>query len=132
MERVVVLEGINDVLNHIVTTSASLTQADAASLRLFNMKTGQPDMRAGFGLSEKFLGQPSPALDEGIVGSVVHNCDIFCSTEVSNDPRYQQRDLARQEGVCAILSVPLKSGDSAVLAEKNFSSYFRKPANQAP
>ena len=47
MERIIVFEGIDEVLQHIVQTAASLTRADAATLRLFNIETGELDIKAG-------------------------------------------------------------------------------------
>lgn len=114
MERVVVFEGIKDVLGHIVKTAASLTQADAASMRLFDINSGLLKITAGVGLSETFLAQPPLALGEGIIGKVVANNKSFLSSNVLENPDCCNKDLADQEGINALLSVPLKNQEKAI------------------
>ncbi len=114
MERVVVFEGIDDVLGHLVKTAASLTQADAASMRLFDIKTGVLEIKAGVGLSSTFMEQPPLALGEGIVGKVVENCEAYRCSNVREDQDCCNKDLTAKEGINAILSVPIKNRDKAI------------------
>lgn len=114
MERVLVFEGIDDVLSHIVKTAASLTQADAASMRLFNIKNGFLEVKAGVGLSPAFMAQPHLALGEGIIGKVVETSTAYKCSNVRMDPDCCNKDLAAQEGINAILSVPLKNREKAI------------------
>lgn len=114
MERVVVFEGIDDVLGHIVKTAASLTLADAASMRLFDLESGLLELKAGVGLSQTFLTQDPLVLGEGIVGKVVMNGKAYRSSNVREDPDCCNKDLAAQEGINALLSVPLKNREKAI------------------
>ena len=114
MERLVVFEGIDEVLEHIVKTAASLTQADAASMRLFDIKTGVLEIKAGVGLSSAFMIQAPLALGEGIVGKVVENCKAYKCSNVRKDANCCNKDLPAQEGINSILSVPLKDREKAI------------------
>lgn len=114
MERVVVFEGIDEVLGHIVKTAASLTQADAASMRLFNIKSGFLEVKAGVGLSSAFMNQEPLALGEGIIGKVVTTGKAYKCSNVREDPDCCNKDLAALEGINAMLSVPLKNREKAI------------------
>nr|MBF0223777.1 GGDEF domain-containing protein [Desulfobulbaceae bacterium] len=114
MERVVVFEGIDEVLGHIVKTAASLTQADAASMRLFNIKSGLLEVKAGVGLSSDFMNQEPLALGEGIIGKVVVTGNSYKCSNVREDQDCCNKDLAAHEGINAILSVPLKNRDKSI------------------
>lgn len=127
MERIIVFEGIDDVLQHIVQTAASLTRADAATLRLFNIETGELDIKAGVGVSDNFLAQPGLKLGEGIIGKVVQNGENFITADISKESRCTQKDLARMENIKSVLSIPLKDKESAIgsltIYRKNGSSF---------
>ena len=71
-ERMIAFDGIDDVFSHIVKTAVQLTQADAASIRLFDMEEGSLNIVNGTGLSQDFLAQPTIRVGEGITGTVVH------------------------------------------------------------
>lgn len=114
MERIIVFEGIEDVLQHIVQTAASLTRSDAATLRLFNIKTGELDIKAGVGVSESFLGQPGLKLGEGIIGKVVQSGESFITDDILKESRCSQKDLALMEGIKSVLSIPLRDKESAI------------------
>lgn len=114
MERVIVFEGIEDVLQHLVKTATSLTSSDAATIRLFNIETGKLDVKTGCGLSECFLDQAPLELGEGIIGRVVQNCEHFVTANVRDEPHCNQKDLAHMEGINSVMSVPLKTRDAAI------------------
>jgi len=114
MERIIVFEGIDEVLQHIVQTAASLTRADAATLRLFNIETGELDIKAGVGVSPDFLAQPGLKLGEGIIGKVIQNGESFITADISKEKRCSQKDLARMESIKSVLSIPLKDKESAI------------------
>ena len=114
MERVIVFEGIDDVLQHIIKTAVSLTRADASTIRLFNIKTGKLEIKTGWGLSNGFLKQPPLSLGEGIVGRVVLSGEPFMTTDVTKVNHCIYKELARMEGIKAILSVPLKTRETTI------------------
>lgn len=114
MERVIVFDGIDEVLEHIVKSAVSLARAEAATLRVFNVATGKLEIKAGFGLSNRFLNQPPLRLGEGIVGRVVLNGESFKTTDVSVEASCVYKELAELEGIKALLSVPLKTSSKTI------------------
>ncbi len=114
MERVIVFEGIDEVLQHIIKTAVSLTRGDASTLRLFNIKTGKLEIKTGWGLSNGFLKQPPLSLGEGIVGRVVLSGEPFMTTDVTKVSHCVYKELAQMEEIKAVLSVPLKTKETTI------------------
>lgn len=114
MERVIVFDGIDEVLQHIVRTAVSLTRSEAATLRVFDIDTGHIGIKAGFGLSNGFLKQPTLKLGEGIVGKVVQSGEMFMTADVTKDPSCVHKELAELEGIKSVLSMPLKTREATV------------------
>lgn len=114
MERVIVFDGLGEVLEYIVKAAVSLTRAEAATIRVFNLETGNIEILSGYGLSTGFLTQPGIKLSEGIVGNVVMSGEPFMTSNVENDPRCVNKELAKLEGIKAVLSVPLKTRETTI------------------
>ncbi|HHL40310.1 MAG TPA: GGDEF domain-containing protein [Deltaproteobacteria bacterium] len=114
MERVVVFDGIEDVLDYIVKTAVSLVRAEAATIRVFNIEKGTLEIKAGYGLSNGFLNQPDVRFGEGVVGGVVKSGKTFMTTDIRRCKECVNIELAKLEGIRAVLSVPLKSRDASI------------------
>ncbi|MBI5286930.1 MAG: GGDEF domain-containing protein [Deltaproteobacteria bacterium] len=114
MERVIVFEGIDEVLQHIIKTAVSLARAEAATIRIFNLKTGKLEIKAGFGLSSGFLNQPPLSIGEGIVGRVILSGEPFMTTDVTKVEHCVYKELTQLEGIKALLAVPLKTRESTI------------------
>ena len=65
-EKIIVFDGIDDIFEHIIKTAVLLTHAEAATIRVFDIKSGTLKIEKGFGVSEKFFTQPSIKIGEGI------------------------------------------------------------------
>ncbi len=113
-EKLIVFDGLEEVFEHIVKTSMMLTLADAATIRVFNMETGTLDIVKGYGVSNVFLTQPPIRLGEGITGRVVLNGKPFSTSDVSSVPGCVNKELARLEGIKALMCVPLRTRDDSV------------------
>lgn len=113
-ERVIVLEGLDDVFEHIVKTSVILTKAEAATIRTFDFTTGKLVIAKGYGLSAGFLSQPPIKLGEGITGHVVLEGKPFSTEDVTKVPHCIHKELAKLEGIKAVLSVPLKTSRNTI------------------
>ncbi len=109
MERIVVFDGINDVLDHIVRNAVALTRAESSTLRIFNVKTGKLHIKASHGASTGYLNQTPLKLGEGILGKVVLDGEAFITNDVSEERHCLYKELAKKEGINSIISVPLKT-----------------------
>lgn len=114
MERIVVFDGINEVLEHIVKNAVSLTRAEAGTLRIFDIETGKIVIKASFGLSKGFLSQAPLKIGEGIVGRVVKDGEPFISPNIHDVKHCVHKELARKEGINSILSMPLKTSHKTI------------------
>ncbi|MCB2183567.1 MAG: sensor domain-containing diguanylate cyclase [Desulfobulbaceae bacterium] len=114
MERVIIFDGLEDVLSHIVKTACSLTRSDACTMRLFNMETGKLDIRAGVGVSKQFQQRPPLSLGEGLIGKVVRDGEFFRTNNLAGETGSCITDSAELEGINSMLSVPLKEAEDAI------------------
>jgi len=113
-ERMIVFDGLDDVFEHIVKTAVALTQAEAATIRVFDIETGTLNIVKGYGVTEGFLSQPPIRVGEGITGTVVQTRKSFSSTNVADDPVCKHNELARLEGIRSIISVPMNTKNSSI------------------
>jgi len=114
MERIVVFDGIDEVLDHIVKSAVSVTRAEAGTLRSFDINSGTLVIKASFGLSKGFLSQAPLNIGEGIVGKVVRDGEPFMSSNIHKVKHCAYKDLAKNEGINSILSVPLKTSNKTI------------------
>jgi len=113
-ERMIVFDGLDDVFEHIVKTAVALTQAEAATIRVFNIETGTLNIVKGFGVTEGFLSQPPIRVGEGITGTVVQSRKSFSTTNVTTDPLCKHSELAQLEGIRSTICVPMNTKDSCI------------------
>lgn len=114
IEKIIVFEGLDDVFEHILRTSVMLTKAEAATIRIFDINTGKLKIVRGFGVSSGFLSQPPIRLGEGITGRVVLEGKPFSTDDVMKVPHCVHKELAKLEGIRAMMSVPLKTREGTI------------------
>ncbi len=113
-EKLIVLDGIDEVFEHITKTTIILTSAEAATIRIFNMEKGTLDMVKGYGLSDGFFKQLPVRIGDGIAGRVVLDGKLFSIADVRQEPQCAKRELAGLENIRAIICVPLKVKESNI------------------
>lgn len=113
-ERMIVFDGLDDVFEHIVKTAVTLTHAEAATIRVFNIETGTLDIVKGYGLTDGFLSQPAVRVGEGITGRVVQSGQPFTTINVQQVPDVKNAEFAQLEGIRSLLCVPMNTRDSTI------------------
>jgi len=113
-ERMIIFDGLDDVFEHIVKTAVALTQAEAATIRIFDIEAGTLDIVKGFGVTEGFLSQPPIRVGEGITGTVVQTRQSFATNDVSTDPLCKNNELAHLEGIRSAICVPINTKESCI------------------
>jgi diguanylate cyclase (GGDEF)-like protein len=113
-EKLIILDGIDEVFEHIIKTIIILTSAEAATMRIFNMEKGTLEMVKGYGLSGGFFKQPSVRIGEGVIGRAVFDGTPYSIADVSRDAQCVKKELAGLENIRAIICVPLKVKDSNI------------------
>jgi signal transduction histidine kinase len=98
---------LDDALKVITREAASLMRAKLCSLKLLDHSREFLDLRASYGASEPYLSQARLAVEESLLGIVVRRKKPLQVENVQLSTRYQSVEIARQEGLVALLSVPL-------------------------
>ncbi|OGC12199.1 histidine kinase [candidate division WOR-1 bacterium RIFOXYA12_FULL_52_29] len=97
---------LEDILGLIVTVTASVMHSKICSLMLLN-KENELEVKATQSISPAYKRKPNLKMGEGIAGlAALENTPIQVS-DVRKDPRYLNRELAKKEKLCSLLSVPI-------------------------
>lgn len=113
-ERMIMFDGLDDVFEHIVKTAVTLTHAEAATIRVFDIESGTLDIVKGYGLGEGFLSQPAVRVGEGITGRVVQSGQPFTTVDVKNVANVKNAEFAQLEGIRSLLCVPMNTRESTI------------------
>jgi two-component system, sensor histidine kinase PdtaS len=98
---------LDEMLELIVEMAAKVMGAPICALRLINPDSGELAIRSAKTNSAAYRERPPLKVGEGITGVVIRERKPVAVTDVRTDPRYHFGDLARQEGLVSMLSVPL-------------------------
>lgn len=103
-----------DALSVITREACQLMDAKMASLLLLDEQREWLDLRASHGAGAAYLNKSRLNLAESLVGNVVRRCRPIQDENVQTSGRYHNVAMARQEGLVALLSVPLVFGGQAL------------------
>jgi two-component system, response regulator PdtaR len=98
---------LEDVLRLIVMVMAEVMDSKICSLMLVDEKKKELVVRATQSISAEYNQKPNLKIGEGVAGKVVEENKPFSVLDVKRDPRYRNTDIARKEGLCSLLCVPL-------------------------
>jgi len=98
---------LEDILGLIVTVTAEVMASKICSLMLLDKETNELIIRATQSVSKEYNKKPPIKLGEGIAGMVAKENRPIRVLDVKEDERYVNRDIARKEGLCSLLCVPL-------------------------
>jgi signal transduction histidine kinase len=105
---------LDDALKVITREASALMRAKLCSLKLLDESRQFLDLRASYGASEAYLSQPRLVVEESLLGIVVRRKKPIQVENVQLSTRYQSVEIARQEGLVALLSVPLIFAGEAI------------------
>jgi len=113
---------LEDILKLIVTVTAGAMRSPICSLMLLDDKGKELVVRASQSVSEAYNKKPNLPIGHGIAGRVVKEKHPIVVRDVRTDPRYANPELARKEGLCSLLSVPLMVKGSVIGALNCYAS----------
>jgi signal transduction protein with GAF and PtsI domain/anti-sigma regulatory factor (Ser/Thr protein kinase) len=99
---------LDEMLALVVDMAAQVMQAKACSLMLLDEKRNELVLHAMQNLSPAYARTMPLRVGEGIAGRVVQTGQPMVVEDVRVDPRYHHADVARGEGLCSLLCVPLR------------------------
>jgi signal transduction protein with GAF and PtsI domain len=121
-ETVVSNRVIEDVMHLIVTMTAQMMQSKICSIMLLEQVSGELRIVATQSLSEQYRLKPNLKLGQSISGRVVHERRPIIVLDVTHDRNYMYPDIAKKEGLCSLLSVPMMIREKAVGVINSYTS----------
>lgn len=98
---------LEDILKLIVTVTAEVMGSKICSLMLLDKNEKELVIRATQSVSEGYNKKPHIKLGEGVAGMVAKENRPISVLDVKEDKRYINREIAKKEGLCSLLCVPL-------------------------
>lgn len=98
---------LEDILRLIVTVTAEAMGSNICSLMLVDEKKNELVIRATQSISENYNKKPPLKIGEGIAGKAVKENRPIVIKDVTTEKEYKQKDIAKKEGLCSLLCVPL-------------------------
>ncbi len=112
---------IDDVLHLIVTMTAQMMNSKICSIRLLDAE-GELRIAATQSLSEQYRRKPSLKVGQSISGRAVQERRPIIVADVTKEQDYLFPEIARKEGLCSLLSVPMMIRDKAVGVINSYTS----------
>jgi len=97
-------EALGDLLHFIVSLAAEMTGGKGSTLRVLEHDSLNLKVVSACGLSKKYLN--SGAIDSGKSITEIMQGDIIIINDFENDPRIQNLEAARREGLSAVIGLP--------------------------
>ncbi|UCD86029.1 MAG: GAF domain-containing protein, partial [Deltaproteobacteria bacterium] len=105
---------LGELLRQIVKSTAHLMGTRVCSLMLMNDTRQELIIKAVQGGTRDYIKRPNLKVSESFVGKVVKTGKPLSSIDVREEKGYKHLDLARSEGLCSLLSVPLMLKGKAI------------------
>ena len=118
---------IEDVLQLIVTMTAQMMNSKICSIMLLD-RPGGTELRiaATQSLSEEYRRKPSLKVGQSISGRAVQERRPIVVGDVTQEDDYMFPEIARKEGLCALLSVPMLNRDRVIGVINSYTSVPHK------
>lgn len=98
---------LEDILRLIVAVTAEVMGSNICSLMLIDEKKKELIIRATQSISEEYNRKPPLKIGEGIAGKVAKQNRPITVRDVAKDKKYRYKNIAKKEGLCSLLCVPL-------------------------
>ena len=105
---------LDDALQVITREACNLMEAKMCSLLLLDETGEWLELRASHGAGEAYLQKPRLSAAESLLGIAVRRRKPIQVENVQTSSRYQSTQIARAEGLVALLSVPLMFNGQAI------------------
>ncbi|MCC6820081.1 MAG: GAF domain-containing protein [Verrucomicrobiota bacterium] len=105
---------LDEVLQTITREACGLMRAKLGSLLMLDESGAWLDLRASFGAGLAYIAKPRLGVEESLLGVAVRRKKPIQVENVQTSSRYQNVEVARQEGLVSLLSVPLVFAGEAI------------------
>ena len=104
---------VKEVLEVVVTKSTEILSAKGALIRILNKETNEFEVRAIYGMGERYL-RKGPVTTEKLIADPSKLHEVIQIRDIWNAPRVEYPQSAWNEGIRMILDVPLAVGNELV------------------
>jgi signal transduction histidine kinase len=98
---------LDEALRAITREACELMHARMCSLMMIDESREWLDLRASYGAGDSYMKKPRLSVEESLLGVVARRKKPLQVANVQTSGRYQNVEVARQEGLVSLLSVPL-------------------------
>lgn len=98
---------LDDILKLIVAVAAQVMKSNICSIQLIDDKKKELVIRASQSMSEDYNNKPPLKKGEGIAWKVIDLGKALAVKDVSQEPEYKYKQLAKKEGISSLLCAPL-------------------------
>ncbi len=98
---------LEDILRLIVTVTANVLNSKICSLLLLDEEKNELVIRATQSVSEAYNRKPNMRVGQGVAGRVFQEKRPMIINDVRKSPLYMSTEIAKREGLCSLLCVPL-------------------------
>ena len=112
---------LEEILQHVTADAGRLMDAKVCSLMLLNTAQDQLELRACDGASADYLTKPAIPVSDSLIGTVVRRRKPIQVYNVQDHDAYRHIELARQDGLVSLLSVPMSVGTTVLGALSVYS-----------
>ena len=107
-------QNLDEVLQQIVIRTADLIGSKICSLMLLDDDKRNLIIRATQSLSTAYREKPPIKVGQSVSGQVVETKKVIQVQDVTQDKSYGYPEIARQEGLASLLSVPMMIGEEPI------------------
>ena len=107
-------QDLDAILQQVVSMTAELVGSKICSLMLLDPKKGELVIKATQSLSTAYRDKPPLKVGQSVSGRVVEKKHPMQAADVTRDPIYNYPEIAKQEGLKSLLSVPLMLSDKVI------------------
>jgi two-component sensor histidine kinase len=105
---------LDDILDVVMEMAAQVMGTAVCSLFLLNETSTHLELRSARRSNHPYRHRPPIPIGEGVTGTVAQTGRALYIADVRTDPRYKGHELAREEGLVSLLSVPLTVRDRVI------------------
>lgn len=98
---------LEDILRLIVTVTAEMMGSNICSLMLIDDKKNELVIRATQSVSDEYNKKTPLKIGEGVAGKAAKENKPIAIKNVTLEKEYKNKDIAKKEGLCSLLCVPL-------------------------
>jgi two-component sensor histidine kinase len=105
---------LDEILNLIVATTAESMKCKIVTVMLLDEDKQELVIRATQSSSREYVRKPNLKLGESLAGKAISDWRCITVLDVKRTPEYRYPDIARKEGLCSMVCVPLRLRDKIV------------------